>query len=214
MVAKVDLFPGPPSSLHVSMPSVSQRIFIIARDLLTHPAGNETFGYNLAWLLIELDKRPECLQRLLAEIDSSDTEDFKTVNSKMPYLDAVITEVNRLHPPIASTFRTVNREISVTSRKSNYTLPSGAIVFLALGCANRSIKDWGADAEKFMPERWLERKEGVPSHLAFGYGSRSCVCSSLRVSVNSADRDRSGTRLHYLGRRCTWLLSFKVTGSY
>lgn len=158
------------------MPSVSQRKFI-TRILLINIAGNETFGYNLAWLLIELDKHPERLQRLLAETDSSNTEDFKTVNSKMPYLDAVITEVNRLHPPIASTFRTVNCEISVASRKSHYTLPSGAVVFLALGCANRSAKDWGEDADEFVPERWLEKKEGMPSHLAFGYGSRSCVRS-------------------------------------
>ncbi|KAF3043111.1 hypothetical protein E8E11_008587 [Didymella keratinophila] len=138
-------------------------------------AGNETFGYNLAWLLIELHKRPECLQKLLVEIESSDTEDFRTVNSNMPYLNAVIEEVNRLHPPIASTFRTVNREISVASRKSQYTLPPGTLVFLALGCANRSTKDWGENAEMFMPERFLQEKESGFSHLAFGYGSRSCL---------------------------------------
>ncbi|OSS43712.1 hypothetical protein B5807_11476 [Epicoccum nigrum] len=137
--------------------------------------GNETFGYNLAWLVIELDKWPECLQKLLAEIGCSDTADFKTVNSNIPYLDAVITEVNRLHPPIASTFRTVNREINVISRKSHYKLQLGTIVFLALGCANRSVKDWGKDADLFVPERWLGKTEGIPPHLAFGYGSRSCV---------------------------------------
>ena len=124
------------------MLSVSKSVQINAYVLLIRVAGNETFGFNLAWLLIELDKHPECLKRLLAEIDSSDTEDFRTINSKMPYLNAVIEEINRLHPPIASTFRTVNREISVTSRKSRYTLPPGTLVFLALGCANRSTKDW------------------------------------------------------------------------
>jgi len=157
---------------------VSRLVRTHAKILLTTVAGNETFGFNLAWLLIELDKRPVCLQRLLAEIESSDTEDFKTVNSKMPYLNAVIEEVNRLHPPIASTFRTVNRETSVTSRKSQYMLPPGTLVFLALGCANRSTKDWGENAEIFMPERFLQEKESGLSHLAFGYGLRSCVSSS------------------------------------
>lgn len=156
--------------------------------MLTAPAGNETFGYNLAWLLIELDRQPECLKRLLAEIASSDTEDFKAVSSKMPYLDAVITEINRLHPPIASTFRTVNREISVTSGKSNYSLPPGTLVFLALGCANRSTEQWGEDADKFVPERWLDRKDGDQSHLAFGYGSRSCVRFFMSASVTSAKK--------------------------
>ncbi|KAF1924287.1 putative cytochrome P450 [Didymella exigua CBS 183.55] len=138
-------------------------------------AGSETFGYNLAWMLIELEKRPDCLERLLAEIESSNTEDFRIVNSKMPYLDAVVKEVNRLHSPVASTFRTVNREISITTCKSYYTLQPGMLVYLALGCANRSTTDWGSDADKFMPERWLKSKEDNTSQLTFGYGSRSCV---------------------------------------
>jgi hypothetical protein len=155
----------------------------------------------LAWLLIELDKWPGRLQKLLAEIESSDTEDYKTVNSNMPYLDAVITEVNRLHPPIASTFRTVNREINVTSRKSQYRLPLGTILFLALGCANRSTKDWGEDANLFVPERWLGRKDGGPSHLAFGYGSRSCVSLHTYIYVHCSDIQQVGYRTALLGTK-------------
>jgi hypothetical protein len=183
------------------MLSVSREVQTNASILLTTVAGNETFGYNLAWLLIELDNRPECLQRLLVEVDSSDTEDFKTVNSKMPYLDAVMTEVNRLHPPIASTFRTVSREVSVTSCKSQYTLPPGTLVFLALGCANRSVRDWGEDADKFMPERWLDREEASPSHLAFGYGSRSCVSFRMHVSVDSSENRQVGYKTALLGTK-------------
>ena len=155
----------------------------------------------MAWLLIELDKWPECLQKLLAEIDSSDTEDFKTVNSNMPYLDAVIKEVNRLHPPIASTFRTVNREINVTSCKSQYRLPPGTIVFLALGCANRSPRDWGGDSDIFVPERWLGKREGGPSHLAFGYGSRSCVSPHTYISMHYSYIQQVGYRTALLGTK-------------
>jgi hypothetical protein len=155
----------------------------------------------LAWLVIELDKWPECLQKLLAEIGCSDTADFKTVNSNIPYLDAVITEVNRLHPPIASTFRTLNREINVISRKSHYKLQLGTIVFLALGCANRSVKDWGKDADLFVPERWLGKTEGIPPHLAFGYGSRSCVSLHTYISVHFSDNQQVGYRTALLGTK-------------
>ena len=155
----------------------------------------------MAWLLIELDKRPECLERLLVEIDSSDTGDFRTVNSKMPYLDAVITEVNRLHPPIASTFRTVNREVSITSRKSQYTLQPGMLVFLALGAANRSTNDWGSEADRFMPEKWLEKKGGGYSHLGFGYGSRSCVGPSMCAFILRSNAYQVGYKSALLGTK-------------
>lgn len=168
------------------MLSVSDSAQVNVPVMLITVAGNETFGYNLAWLLIELNKRPECLQKLLGEIDSSDTGDFKTVNTRMPYLDAVMTEVNRLHPPIASTFRTVNREINLSSRKSQYRLQAGTLLFLALGCANRSTRDWGQDADRFVPERWLDNKDGGPSHLAFGYGPRNCVSLCTDDSTGSS----------------------------
>jgi hypothetical protein len=183
------------------MLSVSGLAHVYAWNILTTIAGNETFGYNLAWLLIELDKWPGCLQKLLAEIECSDTEDFKTVTSNMPYLDAVITEVNRLHPPIASTFRTINREINVTSCKSQYRLPPGTIVFLALGCANRSTRDWGQYADMFVPERWLGKREGGPSHLAFGYGTRSCVSLHTYIYVHCSEIQQVGYRTALLGTK-------------
>jgi len=189
------------STSHASMLSVSELAQISVWIVLTTIAGDETFGYNLAWLLIELDKWPECLQKLLAGIESSDTEDFKTVNSNMPFLDAVITEVNQLHPPIASTFRTIHREINVTSCRSRYRLPPGTIVFLALGCANRSMKDWGEDADLFVPERWLGKREGGPSHLAFGYGSRSCVRLHTYISMHYSEIQQVGYRTALLGTK-------------
>lgn len=119
----------------------------------------------------------------------------------MPYLDAVITEVNRLHPPIASTFRTVNREINLTSRKSQYRLQAGTLVFLALGCANRSTRDWGQDADRFVPERWLDNKDGGPSHLAFGYGPRSCVGLCTDNPMDSSKYQQVGYKTALLGTK-------------
>jgi hypothetical protein len=152
-------------------------------------------------MLIELKNRPECLERLLAEIDSSDTEDFKVVNSKMPYLDAVVTEINRLHSPVASTFRTVNREISVVSQKAQYTLLPGMLVFFALRSANRSVKDWGPDAGRFMPERWLGREEGETPLLSFGFGPRSCVSGFECNPVDCSDALQVGYKTALFGTK-------------
>lgn len=57
--------------------------------------GHHSIDSNVTRSLIELDRHPECLGKLKAEIKSVDTSDFTNVSSKMPYLDAVITEINR-----------------------------------------------------------------------------------------------------------------------
>lgn len=86
----------------------------------------------------------------------------------------------------------------MTSCKSRYRLPPGTVVFLALGCANRSMKDWGEDADLFVPERWLGKREGGLSHLAFGYGSRGCV--SLHTYLYALFWDSTG----WLQDRTAW----------
>ncbi|KAN0074815.1 hypothetical protein V8E54_007426 [Elaphomyces granulatus] len=42
-------------------------------------SGYHSIGLNVTWLLIELDKHPECLAKLIVEIDSVDTADFMRV---------------------------------------------------------------------------------------------------------------------------------------
>lgn len=67
----------------------------------------------------------------MAEIDSVDTTDFTTMNSKMPYLDAVVMEINRLYPVVHATVRVINRETTLVSSKRPVILKPGMLVYLS-----------------------------------------------------------------------------------
>ena len=84
------------------------------------------------------------------------TADFATVTFKMPYLDAIMMEVNRLHPTIHATLRVINREVALTSGKTSVMLKPGMLVYLSYLHLYTSPKYWGTNAREFVPERWLD----------------------------------------------------------
>ncbi|KAM7217249.1 Cytochrome P450 [Rhypophila decipiens] len=140
--------------------------------------GHQSIGLDIVWTLVELGKNPEKLARLVAEIDSVEGPlDFDTVNGKMPYLDAVVTEVNRLYPPGHASTRVINREVRLESASSiklsfgddlkeraiprEVVLKPGMMVYLSFLHMNRSEKYWGHDAAEFLPERFMKKRKGL-----------------------------------------------------
>lgn len=117
----------------------------------------------------------------MAEIDVCDTSDFTTINSGMPYLDAVIMETNRLHPVIHAVVRSINRNVVLRSGPTPVQLKPGMLLYLSLLYVNTSPKYWGPDAREFVPGRWLEGDVEGKAFMGFGYGPRSCVslCTTL-----------------------------------
>ncbi|EEA27853.1 hypothetical protein TMatcc_003846 [Talaromyces marneffei ATCC 18224] len=137
--------------------------------------GHHSIGLNVTWSLIELDNNPECLKKLMAEIDSVDTNDFNSVNSKMPYLDAIIMEINRLHPTVHATLRVINAETKLAASKNPVVLKPGMLIYLSYLHLHTSPKFWGPDSYKFIPERFLGSYDKTQPFMSFGYGPRNCV---------------------------------------
>ena len=132
-------------------------------------------GSIITWSLIELNKHPKRLAKLMAEIKSFDTTDFTTINSKMPYLGAVIMEINRLYPVVHATVRVINRETTLASNKNPVVLKPGMLVYLSYLHLQTSPKFWGPDAREFVPERFLGGYNKDQPFMSFGYGPRNCV---------------------------------------
>ena len=119
----------------------------------------------------------------MAEINSVDIDDFTQLNSKMPYLDAIIMEINRLHPTVHATLRVINRDVTLTSGKKPYDLKAGMLIYLSYLHLHTSKEFWGDDADVFVPERFLGGKKSENgAFMSFGYGPRNCV--SLAVSMH------------------------------
>ncbi|KAI0739010.1 cytochrome P450 [Daedaleopsis nitida] len=121
----------------------------------------------------------------------------------LPYLDAVLRESLRLYAPITTTMRVATADDVVpvaapfVDRRgrtcSAIRLRCGDIISVPIQALNKSAREWGADADVFRPERWLEgqkrektdgRRRGVQglwgNMLTFGggnpvNGNRSCI---------------------------------------
>jgi hypothetical protein len=104
-------------------------------------------------------KHPDKLQRLMDEIDQADREgrlseyvSWKEAQ-QMPYLDAVVKEAGRLHPPFGLHLeRLVPPQGAVIS--GTY-LPGGTVVGINSWAIHRREDPFGKDADEFRPERWL-----------------------------------------------------------
>jgi len=111
----------------------------------------------------------------MAEINSVDTTSFTNINSKMPYLDAVIMEINRLHPTVHATLRVINRETKLAASKKPVVLKPGMLIYLSYLHLHTSPKFWGPDAGEFVPERFVGGFKKDQPFMSFGYGPRNCV---------------------------------------
>ncbi|KAJ7164471.1 cytochrome P450 [Mycena filopes] len=149
------------------------------------------------WALIELAKQPDKQAKLRAELiqfgaaHGDPTWDQLASNTHLPYLDAVVLEVLRLHPPVTETTREaiVDDVLPLSQplsggRGSVLALPKGSIVTVPIRYLNRSEALWGPTAKRFEPERWFTLKDdpvrakelaGHHHLLTFLDGPRTCL---------------------------------------
>lgn len=151
--------------------------------MLTSPSGHHSIGSNITWTLIELQKRPDVLAKLLNEIRSVDEISFTAVTSKKPYLDAVIMEINRLYPSVPTTLRVIERETRLISCKKPVVLKPGMLIYLSYLHMHTSPKYWGPTAAVFDPDGFLNGVDKSKPFMAFGSGTRDCVSKACSLYV-------------------------------
>lgn len=122
-------------------------------------AGSDTTSILTRSVFYQLLKHPDKLQRLMDELDQAEREgglseyvSWKEAQ-QLPYLDAVIKEAGRLHPPFGLHLeRHVPPEGAVIC---GAPLPGGTIVGINSWAIHRREDTFGKDADEFRPERWL-----------------------------------------------------------
>lgn len=97
----------------------------------------------------------------------------------LPYLQAVIREGLRMYPPVTGLG---SKQVPKGGEVINgYYVPEGTQVGTNFFGLQRSKDIWGADAEVFRPERWLEvdedkyREMNAVIDLNFGFGKYQCL---------------------------------------
>lgn len=123
-------------------------------------AAQDTPATVLTWTLHDLAHEPLLQEKVRAAVDAGDDK----------YLEAVVKESMRLHPPTENIGRTVTEEIQL----GGYRIPGGHTVVL---CVDAVHSDPGnhPDPQCFRPERFLDGSASASNWLPFGGGVRRCI---------------------------------------
>ncbi len=159
-------------------------------------AGHDTNTSALQWVFYELSRTPRALEAVRRELDEilgpdSDprtvcaklAQDGENLVPRMRYVNAVIRETLRLHPP-ASTTRMTEPGMGFTVRAptgEEYCL-DGLMIYSCPSIMQGDPAVYGDTADDWVPERWLgEEGKGIPptAWRPFERGPRNCIGQEL-----------------------------------
>ncbi|KAF8802404.1 cytochrome P450 [Phlegmacium glaucopus] len=156
-------------------------------------AGHETTSIAMAWALYDLTQNKQAQTKLRQEVSDVSTDNPTTDDlNGLPYLDAVVRETLRLHPPVGSAIRAAQKDDCIplskpfTDRKgivrNEIWVRKGQTIVAPIVLVNRDKSIWGEDSAEFKPERWANIPDvatsvpGVWSNiLTFIGGPRACI---------------------------------------
>jgi cytochrome P450 len=139
-------------------------------------AGHETTTSMLSSLLLALDRHPETLARLRAEVHEACGDGPTTLDGvqRLGFLDRVLMEVERLWPPISLCQRGVVEPVEFAGHR----LRAGTLVIYSPWVTHR-LPHVFADPDRFDPERFAppreEHKRTPYGLVGFGGGPRLCI---------------------------------------
>ena len=145
---------------------------LTAQAMLLLFAGHETTTAMLTWLCLELGRNPEILQRARDEQQQLSQQGPLSLEqvSQMPYLDRILLEVERLHPPVGGGFRRVVKPFEF----NGYQVPAGWLAIYSILGTHR-LDEIYPEPERFDPDRFADGKAKPFSLIGFGGGPRVCV---------------------------------------
>ncbi|RWA11130.1 hypothetical protein EKO27_g3956 [Xylaria grammica] len=155
-------------------------------------AGHDTNTGMLQWAFYELSRTPRALKAVRSELDevlgpetdpqvicSTLAERGQHLLPRITYINAVIKETLRLHPP-ASTARITRPGSGFTVKTSTGEeyLMDGLIMYPCASIIQRDRNVFGDTADDWVPERWLgEAADNIPPSAwrPFERGPRNCI---------------------------------------
>jgi len=132
-------------------------------------AGHDTTSTTLQWAFYELSRSPDALAKVCNELNEvlGPNADPKAVADallsrgeealqRLTYLSAIIKETLRLYPPAGSAkIAPVGSNFHVHDDDGRSWLVDGIVLYSCHFIIGRDPKVYGADAEYFVPDRWL-----------------------------------------------------------
>ncbi|XP_006360643.1 cytochrome P450 78A3-like [Solanum tuberosum] len=153
--------------------------------------GSDTVAILIEWILARMVLHPEVQSKVQEEVDKITERSRSVIESdvtNMVYLQSVVNEVLRLHPPgpLLAWARLAIEDTTV----DGYHVPAGTTAMVNMWAITRSEEVWNEPLE-FKPERFMNQTEpvifsvlGSDLRLApFGSGRRSCPGKTLGLTT-------------------------------
>lgn len=147
--------------------------------------GTDTQLIVMEWVMAHLLQDPDIMARVRAELDSVVGSDRRVEERDVPalqYLDAVVKETFRLHPPVPLL---VPRECTAACAVASYVVPAGTRLFVNVYAIGRDPRVWNNPLE-FQPQRFLQEPGQQldlygqhPELMPFGTGRRICPAANM-----------------------------------
>ncbi|KAL8028717.1 hypothetical protein ABFX02_14G178800 [Erythranthe guttata] len=149
-------------------------------------AGIDTIAISVEWAMAELIKNPRVQRKAREELDRV-IGTQRIMNepdlSNLPYLQSIVKESLRLHPP---TPLMLPHQPNENVKIGGYDIPAGSVVHVNVWAIGRDPQVW-ENATEFRPERFVEEDVDMKGHdfrlLPFGAGRRVCPGSQLGVNL-------------------------------
>ncbi|XP_059172326.1 probable cytochrome P450 6a14 [Physella acuta] len=148
---------------------------LLGQSMLIIFAGFDTTATTLQMCCYLLAKYPDIQEKVYEEIQRVVKSDHPTYEeaSQLTYMEQVINETLRLHPPAPI----ITRKAAETRQYNGVTIPKDAGVIIPLDLIMKDPKHF-PDPEKFDPERFSDENKAARdamSFVPFGYGPRQCI---------------------------------------
>ncbi|KIK44321.1 hypothetical protein CY34DRAFT_642271 [Suillus luteus UH-Slu-Lm8-n1] len=187
---------GQDAELHMSEEEVVDQMKVL---LL---AGYETTSATLTWTLIELSRHPDVQTKLREELLAFSADPtYDQLKANLPYLDAVVLEILRLHPalPVFNRCARVDDVIPLSEpvctksgkMTDSISIAKGSLIVVPIKAINCSLAIWGPDATEFKPDRWLAEDgisgkakefQGHRHLMTFVDGPRMCLGKDFAIA--------------------------------
>ncbi|KAL6853920.1 hypothetical protein ACP4OV_019949 [Aristida adscensionis] len=165
-------------------------------------AGSETTATTITWAMSELIRNPRVMQRAQSEVRQvlrdKDTVKEEDIEGRLHYLQMVIKETLRLHPPVPLLLPRLCDE-SEPCKIMGYDIPPGTTVFVNAWVISRDDKNW-TNAKEFRPERFENNSISDFNGSDFRFipgGAGRRLCPGLMFGVCNTELTLANLLYHF-----------------
>ncbi|XP_028755349.1 cytochrome P450 71D10-like [Neltuma alba] len=177
-------------------PLTHDHVKVVLLDMFI--AGSETSSTTLEWAVAELMKNPKVMEKAQAEVRKVYNEKGYVDESEihqLKYLNSIVKETLRLHPPGVLLLPRENTERCVIN---GYEIPEKTKIIVNGWAIFRDPKSWD-DAETFKPERFLDNpidfKGTNFDYIPFGAGRR--ICPGINLAIPNMELPLANLLYHF-----------------